>query len=210
MLTARRGKAFSASVPGWWVQRQPGMAVDVRVRVGVVMAGLARSLTCPGPCFRVVPVVTGCRIDRAVSGGHAGRWMSVSRAERAAITLVVQRLSAQFSLLVPAVVEGVVRDTYRRFDGHTRPVSSCRSWSRTRPATGSGLPRWSDEPEPGRRPRRRRWSHPQPRRHQGSDTPVSVSACHGPVPGRRSAGRAHADAPAASSRGAAVGCGTIL
>ena len=44
--------------------------------------------------------------------------MPASRAERAAITHVVQRLSAQFSMLDPAVVQRVVQDTYRRFDGH--------------------------------------------------------------------------------------------
>ena len=38
--------------------------------------------------------------------------MPASRAERAAIDHVVQRLSAQFG------VHRVVQDTYRRFDGH--------------------------------------------------------------------------------------------
>jgi hypothetical protein len=44
--------------------------------------------------------------------------MAASRAERAAIAQVVQRLSAQFGMLDPAVVERVVLDTHRRFAGH--------------------------------------------------------------------------------------------
>ncbi len=44
--------------------------------------------------------------------------MPASRAERAAIAHVVQRLSAQFSMLDPAVVQRVVQETHRRFDGH--------------------------------------------------------------------------------------------
>jgi hypothetical protein len=44
--------------------------------------------------------------------------MPTSRAERAAIAHVVQRLSAQFSMLDPGVVQRAVRETHRRFDGH--------------------------------------------------------------------------------------------
>jgi len=44
--------------------------------------------------------------------------MPASRAERAVIAHVVQRLSAQFSMLDPAVVERVVREAHARFDGH--------------------------------------------------------------------------------------------
>ena len=56
---------------------------------------------------------------------------------RAAIATVVQGLSAQFGAQDAALVQQVVRDTRRRFDGHpTREFD--RSWSRTRPGTGSG------------------------------------------------------------------------
>jgi hypothetical protein len=44
--------------------------------------------------------------------------MPASRAERTAIAHVVQRLSAQFSMLDSAVVQRVVRDTHARFAGH--------------------------------------------------------------------------------------------
>jgi hypothetical protein len=44
--------------------------------------------------------------------------MPASRAERTAIARVVQRLSVQFSMLDPAVVQRVVRDTHARFAGH--------------------------------------------------------------------------------------------
>ena len=44
--------------------------------------------------------------------------MPASRAERAAIAHVVQRLSAQFSMLDPAVVQRVVQETHARFAGH--------------------------------------------------------------------------------------------
>jgi hypothetical protein len=44
--------------------------------------------------------------------------MPASRAESAAIAHVVQRLSAQFSMLDPAVVQRVVQDTHARFAGH--------------------------------------------------------------------------------------------
>ena len=44
--------------------------------------------------------------------------MLASRAERAAIARVVQRLSAKFSMLDPAVVQRVVQDTHARFAGH--------------------------------------------------------------------------------------------
>ena len=44
--------------------------------------------------------------------------MLAYRAERAAIARVVQRLSAQFSMLDPAVVQRVVQDTQARFAGH--------------------------------------------------------------------------------------------
>ena len=44
--------------------------------------------------------------------------MPASRAESAAIAHVVQRLSAQFSMLDAAVVQRVVQDTYARFAGH--------------------------------------------------------------------------------------------
>ena len=43
--------------------------------------------------------------------------MPASRAESAAIAHVVQRLSEQFSLLDPAVVQRVVQDTHARFAG---------------------------------------------------------------------------------------------
>ena len=44
--------------------------------------------------------------------------MPASRAEDAAIAHVVQRLSAQFDMLDPAVVQRVVEQTHRRFAGH--------------------------------------------------------------------------------------------
>jgi hypothetical protein len=44
--------------------------------------------------------------------------MPASRAERAAIDHVVQQLSAQFSMLDPAVVQRVVQEAHRRFAGH--------------------------------------------------------------------------------------------
>ena len=44
--------------------------------------------------------------------------MPASRAECAAIAHVVQRLSAQFSMLDAAVVQRVVQETHARFDGH--------------------------------------------------------------------------------------------
>ena len=44
--------------------------------------------------------------------------MPASRAERAVIAHVVQRLSAQFSMLDPAVVQRVVEQTHARFAGH--------------------------------------------------------------------------------------------
>ena len=44
--------------------------------------------------------------------------MPASRAERAAIAHVVQRLSAQFIMLDPALVQRVVQETHARFDGH--------------------------------------------------------------------------------------------
>ena len=44
--------------------------------------------------------------------------MPASRAERAAIDHVVQRLSAQFSMLDPAVVQRFVREAHARFAGH--------------------------------------------------------------------------------------------
>ena len=44
--------------------------------------------------------------------------MPASRAESAAIAHVVQRLSAQFSMLDPAVVRGVVQEAHARFAGH--------------------------------------------------------------------------------------------
>jgi hypothetical protein len=39
----------------------------------------------------------------------------------AAIAHVVQRLSAQFAAFEAALVQQVVRDTHRRFDGHPTP-----------------------------------------------------------------------------------------
>jgi hypothetical protein len=44
--------------------------------------------------------------------------MPASRAERAAIARVVQRLSAQFRMLDPAVVQRVVQEAHARFAGH--------------------------------------------------------------------------------------------
>ena len=44
--------------------------------------------------------------------------MPVSRAEHAAIAHVVQRLSAQFSMLDAAVVQRVVQEAHARFAGH--------------------------------------------------------------------------------------------
>ena len=44
--------------------------------------------------------------------------MPASRAESAAIAHVVQRLSAQFSMLDPAVVQRVVQEPHARFAGH--------------------------------------------------------------------------------------------
>ena len=44
--------------------------------------------------------------------------MPASRAERVAIAHVVQRLSAQFSMLDPAVVHRVVQEAHARFVGH--------------------------------------------------------------------------------------------
>jgi len=71
--------------------------------------------------------------------------MPTSRAERAAIDHVVQRLSAQFSMLDPAVVQRVVREVHARFAGHpTRefvPIlveDSARDRLRVTPARRSG------------------------------------------------------------------------
>jgi len=44
--------------------------------------------------------------------------MPASRAERAAIDHVVQRLSAQFGMLDPAVVQRVVQEAHARFADH--------------------------------------------------------------------------------------------
>ena len=44
--------------------------------------------------------------------------MPASRAESAAIAHVVQQLSAQFSMLDPAVVQRVVQEAHARFAGH--------------------------------------------------------------------------------------------
>ena len=62
---------------------------------------------------------------------------ATSRAERVAIAHMVQRLSAQFSILDPTLVQ---RWCGRPIAGSpvTRPASSCRSLSRTPPGTGSG------------------------------------------------------------------------
>jgi hypothetical protein len=44
--------------------------------------------------------------------------MPASRAERAAIARVVQRLSAKFSMLDPAVVQRIVQEAHARFADH--------------------------------------------------------------------------------------------
>ena len=44
--------------------------------------------------------------------------MPASRAERVAVARVVQQLSAQFSMLDPAVVQRVVLEAHARFAGH--------------------------------------------------------------------------------------------
>jgi hypothetical protein len=71
--------------------------------------------------------------------------MPTSRAELAAIAHIVQRLSAQFSALDADLVQRVVRDTHRRFDGHpTRefvPIlveDSARDRLRMTPASSTG------------------------------------------------------------------------
>ena len=95
-------------------------------------------------------VLTGCRIDRDLSAGHAGRRCPPPVPNALRLLMWCNDFPRSSACSTPLWCSASCR---RPTPGSpvTPPASSCRSWLRTPPATGSGSPR-SDAAEPARRP----------------------------------------------------------